>query len=90
MGRGYTGESKSDKAFNRMDKAMDKSNRERERTEDIRETGDPENPILTQLKALYPETWSLELEKLRKEWSAEQAGTPIVKVYKDTGDYKRF
>ncbi len=63
MGRGYTGDSKSDKAYNRMERAMersDRANRNRER----KPLG---NPILAQLQELYPDTWTEELAKMRKE-----------------------
>lgn len=65
MGRhGYVGESKSDTAINKMDKYIEKSTRDKERRGD---KGPQKDTLIGQLKKMYPETWEVELEEIRRE-----------------------
>ena len=90
MGRGQIGDSKSDKAYARMEKAMAKSDREKERAGIDPKARKPlENPIIMQLKALYPDTWKEELAHLQKAWEAKQAAGDTDIRIKNADDYKR-
>jgi hypothetical protein len=59
MAKGYIGESGADKAMDRMDKFMQRSKKE---------ISKGASTLLEQLKAVYPDTWKEELEKMRKEY----------------------
>lgn len=74
MARAVIGESKSDKAYARMEKALAKSDRAKEREGiDPKAVMKTENPIIAQLKALYPKTWRSELRRLQDEYAAQAA-----------------
>lgn len=90
MGRGQIGDSKSDKAYARMEKAMAKSDREKERAGIDPKAPKPKvNHILEQLKAFYPETWQEELKKLQNDYAAKMAvGDTDIRI-KSADDYKR-
>jgi len=64
MGRGIIGKSKGDAAMDKMEKFMERSARERERRP--QEKREP-NPIIRQLKELYPNSWEQELEEMKLE-----------------------
>jgi len=65
MGRGIIGKSKGDAAMDKMIKFMEKSERQREKQGPIAKS--TEDPIITQLKQLYPDTWQEELTEMRLE-----------------------
>lgn len=62
--RGYIGESKSDKAIDKMDKFIKKSDAQKAR--DGRKTEKQES-IIEQLKRMYPATWKDELIEIVRE-----------------------
>lgn len=64
MGRGIIGKSKGDAAMDKMIKHMERSARDAERRGP--EKREP-NPIIRQLKELYPTTWELEYEEMKLE-----------------------
>jgi len=64
MGRGYIGESGSDRAMNKMIKHLEKSDRQRQR-EGGRKKED--NSIVAQLKQLYPDDWQEILDEMTLE-----------------------
>jgi hypothetical protein len=86
MGHGYSGESKSDKAYNRMDKAMERSARQAARQETSSRT---ENPIITQLKQLYPDSWKEQLKTLQRDWAAKQAAGDTSSKIKSAEEYEK-
>lgn len=64
MGKGYIGESKADRAINKMIKFMEKSDRQNANAQiDSKD----ENAIVAQLKAIYPESWREELREIQLE-----------------------
>jgi hypothetical protein len=64
MGRGVIGKSKGDAAMDKMEKFMERSERERQRRGP--EKVEP-NPIIRQLKEIYPDTWQLEWDEMKYE-----------------------
>jgi hypothetical protein len=85
MARGYTGDSKSDKAYDRMNKAMERSERGNRNTEK-KASG---NPIVEQLKALYPDTWQEELAQLQRDWAAKMAAGDTGARIKSAEEYRK-
>lgn len=65
MGRGIIGKSKGDAAMDKMIKFMEKSERQREKQGPSNKP--KEDPIISQLKELYPDTWQFELDEMRLE-----------------------
>jgi len=64
MAKGYIGESGAEKAMNKMDKFMQRKKEE---------SKTPSN-LLEHLKAVFPDTWEEELEKMKKEYQAKMKG----------------
>jgi hypothetical protein len=58
MARGYTGDSKEDIAYNKMEKML-KHNRTAYKA--------PPKNLLESIQAAFPETWEEEIEKMRRE-----------------------
>lgn len=61
MARGYIGESGADRALDKMDKFMQRS----------KEQSKGASTLLEQLKAVFPDTWEEELDKMKKEHRAK-------------------
>lgn len=85
MARGYTGDSKSDKAYDRMNKAMERSERGNRNTE-RKKSG---NPIIEQLKALYPDTWREHLAQLQRDWAAKRAAGDTSPMIRSEAEYRK-
>ena len=65
MAKGYIGESRGERAENKMIKHIERSDRNTERADEI-----PifkSNPIVDQLKATYGKDWEYELKEIRRE-----------------------
>jgi hypothetical protein len=61
MARGYIGESGADRALDKMDKFMQRK----------KEQSKGASTLLEQLKAVFPDTWEEELDKMKKEHRAK-------------------
>ncbi len=64
MGRGYIGESGSDRAMNKMIKHLEKSDRQTEKQGGRKRE---DNSIIAQLKAIYGERWEEEFDEMTLE-----------------------
>jgi len=90
MGRGQIGDSKSDKAYARMEKAMAKSDREKERAGMAPgEQAIADSVIVAQLKEHYPHTWEEELNALLYAWEAKTAVGNKEMEIKSRDEYER-
>jgi hypothetical protein len=65
MGRGIIGKSKGDVAMDKMIKFMEKSDRQAQKQGPSNKP--KEDPIISQLKQLYPDSWQDELDEMRLE-----------------------
>ena len=64
MGRGYIGESGSDRAMNKMIKHLEKSDRQTQKQGGRKRE---DNSIIAQLKEVYGERWEEELDEMTLE-----------------------
>lgn len=64
MGKGYIGESRGERAMNKIVNYLERQERNRKEEEPAKYKG---NPLVDQLKAAYGKDWESELEEIRRE-----------------------